>query len=142
MQRFCETIENSLNIYKALAKRRQGGLAEGYASKEKKNGSAYIREKHHIILSAFSFCPDCRIAFCSELWKNILTAQVKVFELFRTSQLCCTSPVAYHPRRDLFLFLLLQPMATTWQKKPKATKICPFHKYLPVVWTPSDRSVW
>jgi len=36
-----------------------------------------------------------------------VTAQVKVFELFRTSQLSCTSPVAYHTRRDLFLFLLL-----------------------------------
>lgn len=85
MQRFCETIENSLNIYKALAKRRQGSVAgKEWGGLGLDKGFVYIRE-------IFSLC--------------------FLFSVFFTNKL--PTHLSHSPRRCLNLFAHLNVMASS-----------------------------
>lgn len=129
MQRFCETIENSLNIYKALAKRRQGGSVRG--------GGGYGARLHkrNVFFSLFFILADL---FClmllTHLPQTVLTAPAKVFEPFRTSQ----QQLQLITRADLFRDEGARERGSgsgsgreTSRQNRKLQK-CPIHKYLSV----------
>lgn len=101
MQRFCETIENSLNIYKALAKRRQGSVAgKEWGGLGLDKGFVYIRE-------IFSLCFLFSFFLPTNFPHIFLTAPEGVWTFSHISMWwpAAAAPeavAAYHPEETCF----------------------------------------
>lgn len=125
MQRFCETIENSLNIYKALAKRRLGSVAgKEWGGLGLDKGFVYIRE-------IFSLCFLFSVFSTNKLPTHLSHSPWRCLNLFAHLNVMASSSStrgsgSLSPGGDLF-----RGERDTKRQNGKLQK-CPIHKYLSV----------
>lgn len=102
MQRFCETIENSLNIYKALAKRRQGVLQQGGRRRAQRRQRFRLHKRNIFFMFSVFFLP-------TNFPQIVLTAPEGVWTFSHISMwwpAAAPAPTAavaaYHPEETCF----------------------------------------